>query len=102
MAITQYQTLSAALGTSALDALAQQVRIAILVQAYNYINAASPTTAQLAWARQALMDPVQYVAGVVNYIVAEYNDQTVAVLDGSTDAIVQAAVSQAINVAFAI
>ena len=77
--------------------LEQQIIVALAIKANTIAKLASPTAAQKAFAIAALRDPKAYLPTLKNYILAEYNTATVAVLAAATDAQVQTAVNAAVD-----
>jgi len=92
-----YQELHALRGAASTDPLKQKIAVAIAVKANAIAKSANPTAQQKTWALTALADPNKDVGTVLNYILAEYNAQTVNVITGASDANVQAAVNAAVD-----
>ena len=92
-----YLELYTASGASALVNLQQQIVVAIAIKANTIAHSTTPTTSQKAWAMAALQSPKNYLQTVLNYILAEYNTSTIAVISEATDAQVQAAVNAAVD-----
>lgn len=92
-----YQDLHALRGTTAIDPLKHKIQVAIAVKANTIAKLPTPTPAQRAWALSALADPRRDMDMVLNYILAEYNTQTTAVITGASDANVQSAVNAAVD-----
>ena len=79
------------------NVLNKQILVAITIKA-NIISAlATPTTAQRAFAVAALKDPTVYLQTLMNYILANYNTSTIAIILAATDAQVQIAVNAAVD-----
>ena len=97
-----YSDLSAAIGSAQFEPLREQIIMAISVKAYTIAISTTPTAAQVAWAKSALADPGGYLKLLLNYIVAQYNTQTVAVIAAATDAQVQTAVNAAVDTLLAL
>lgn len=92
-----YTELHALRGSSTTAPLRQKITVAIAIKANAIAKSASPSAAAVAWAKQALATPDQFQELVLNYILADYNTQTTAVITGATDAQVQTAVDAAVN-----
>lgn len=92
-----YLELHALRGAASTEQLRQKIAVAIAIKANTIAKSASPTAAQKAWAVSALANPGKDVDTVLNYILAEYNAQTVGVITGASDANVQAAVNAAVD-----
>lgn len=90
-----YQSLYDAAGT--LPVLDKQIAIAIAIKANIIVKLATPTNAQKAFANIALADITKYLPLMRNYILAEYNTQTLAVIQTATDLQVQTAVNSAVD-----
>lgn len=91
-----YLELYAAADGAAQQDLRKKILVAISVKA-NLLAKATPTAAQKAWATDALANPVSYQQTLLNYILADYNGQTIAVISAATDAQVQTAVNAAVD-----
>lgn len=83
-------------GATGADVLQQKIAVALCIKA-NALAKATPTQAQVEWAKSALANPDAYVGLVLNYILADYNTATVSAITGATDAQVQGAVDAAVN-----
>ena len=92
-----YLELYTASGGGAQANLRQQLLVAITVKANVIAKLATPTANQRAFAIAALRDPVSYLPMLLNYILAEYNTATIAVISAATDAQVQTAVNAAVD-----
>lgn len=84
-------------GSSSLSPLRQRINVAIAIKA-NTLSKSSPTAAQGAWAKSALANPEASQEIVLNYILAEYNTATTAVIVAATDEQVQTAVNAAVSI----
>ena len=92
-----YTDLHALRENDTLKTLREKISIALLIKSNVIAKSASPTAAMVAWSKQALANPVQYQELMLNYILAEYNTQTTAVISGATDTQVQTAVNAAVD-----
>ena len=92
-----YTDLHALRGSNTITPLRQKITVAIAIKANAIAKSASPTAAMVAWSKQALATPDQFQELVLNYILAEYNTQTTAVITGATDAQVQTAVDATVD-----
>jgi hypothetical protein len=92
-----YTDLHALRGSSTITPLRQKITVAIAIKANAIAKSANPTAAMVAWSKQALATPDQFQELVLNYVLAEYNTQTTAVITGATDAQVQTAVDATVN-----
>ena len=92
-----YQELHALRGLPSTDPLKQKIAVAIVVKANAVAKLASPTVAQKAWALAALANPLKDADTVFNYIIGEYNAQTVGVITGASDSVVQTAVDATVD-----
>jgi len=77
--------------------LSQKIEVALAVKANAVAKLPTPTAAQKVFAVAALRNPGEYQGLVLNYILAEYNTQTLGVITGATDAQVQTAVNAAVD-----
>lgn len=92
-----YTELHALRGSSTVAPLRQKISVAIAIKANAIAKSASPTAAMVDWSKQALATPDQFQEIALNYILAEYNTQTTAVITDATDAQVQTAVDAAVS-----
>lgn len=83
-------------GSETLATLRQKINVAIAIKA-NVLAKATPNAAQGAWAKSALANPDSFQELVLNYILAEYNTATTAVIAAATDEQVQTAVNAAVS-----
>lgn len=97
-----YAQLNAAISSTGMEGLKQQIYVAIAVQAYTIAISTTPSAAAVAWAKSALGNPTQYIDLLLNYILAEYNTATIATIEGATDAQVQTAVTAAVTTLLAL
>jgi hypothetical protein len=82
------------------DALKLQVRVAIIVAANIILNEATSTTnhtLRLAWAKVAVSSPDTEAEKMLWAVLAQNVAATVAQITGATDATVQTAVNNAVN-----
>ena len=80
-----------------LGALDKQITVALCIKANIIAQLSTPTALQKAFAVAALRDPATYLPAIRNYIIAQYNTQTVAVIQAATDLQVQTAVNSAVD-----
>lgn len=77
--------------------LSQKIEVALAIKANAFAKLPVSTPEQKAFAVAALRNPGEYQGLVLNYILAEYNTQPVAVITGATDAQVQTAVNATVD-----
>lgn len=92
--MASYINLYDAAGIPILD---KQIQIALIIKANTIAKLTTPTAAQKAFAIAALRNPTDYLITVRNYIFAEYNTQSIAILSSATDSQVQTAVNAAVD-----
>jgi len=92
-----YQELFNLTGAGNGSQLQQQILVAIAVKANLVAHNGTATAGAKAWAIQALQNPAAYLPTCLNYILAEYNASTLAVILAATDAQVQSAVNAAVD-----
>jgi hypothetical protein len=92
-----YVELHALRGSDSTRTLRQKISMALAIKANAIAKSANPTEPMKAWSKQALATPDQYQELVLNYILAEYNTQTVAAITGATDVQVQTAVNATVD-----
>lgn len=71
------------------DALRNRVAVAVVVKSQILLDLASPTAAQVAWAKAALSNPGQAAAVLLRYVLAANKALTVAQINAATDAAIQ-------------
>lgn len=79
------------------DVLRNKIAVAACVKAAALIDGATPTAAQIAWAKAVIADPIPTADGLLKYLLAKNNTLTVAQLTATTDAAAQTAVSAAVD-----
>lgn len=92
-----YTELFGLVGANENEPLRQKIVMALCIKANTIAKSGSPTAAQLDFARAALRDPTTFARTIMNYILAEYNAQTIAAITGADDAAVQTAVNAAVD-----
>jgi hypothetical protein len=89
---TELHTLIGSSGT-----LRSRLAVAIAIKAYGYVTAVSPTAEQVAWGKQAIQNPTNYVDAVLHGVLAANKDATTAAITAATDAQVQTAVDAVVQ-----
>lgn len=79
------------------SALRVKIVVAITIKANEIVNSATPTTAELAWARNALSRPEQYEQIVLHTALAQNAAATKAQIAAATDAAVQTVVDNVVT-----
>jgi hypothetical protein len=82
---------------SSATTLKHRILIAIAIKAQGYVSAPSPTAEQIAWAKNALMNPYQYVDAVLISALAANKDATVAQINAVSDAGLQTVVDNVVQ-----
>lgn len=77
--------------------LRNKVAVACVVKAQLIIDSASPTAAQLAWARSAIATPIAVADELLNYVLAANKSAAASQITGASDATIQANVSAAVD-----
>lgn len=77
--------------------LRNRVRVAVTKKAQSLIALATPTNAQLVWARDALNDPEGKADAIFSYVLAANSSATVAAITGASDATIQGHVDAAVD-----
>lgn len=75
--------------------LKNKIQIAVTVKAQSLIDLASPTANQIAWAANALKDPVGTMTKIMPYVLAANKSATQSQILSATDSAVQANVDSA-------
>lgn len=78
-------------------ALVQKIRVAAVIKAVALLDAATPTSAEVAWALSALDSPASAAESVSWYVIGANNSATVAQIVGASDAAVQTNVNAAVD-----
>jgi hypothetical protein len=78
-------------------ALAEKIRIGIVVKAQAIAASPTSTEKQGAWALNALRNPSGDTQTVLNYILGAYKSAAVSAITGANDATVQTAVDNAVD-----
>ena len=79
------------------DELKNKIVVAVVVKAQTILELASPTTAQVAWASEAIDGPIQKATSLMNYVLAANKALTVAQIQAAADSAVQANVDAAVD-----
>lgn len=77
------------------DALRNRVAVAAVVKAQTLLDLASPTAAQVEWAKATLANPIGISGDLLNYVLAANKGASVAAIIGATDAAIQTNVDAA-------
>lgn len=77
--------------------LRNKVAVAVAVKAQTLLDGASPTAGQVAWANNAISNPVGKADTLMNYVLAANKALTVAQITGATDAAIQSNVNSAVD-----
>lgn len=79
------------------DGLRNKVAVAVTIKAQALFDAASPTAAQLTWAKSAIADPSALADGYLKYLLAKNAASTVAQIQAASDATIQTAVGALVD-----
>lgn len=77
--------------------LRNKIQIAVTIKAQSLIDLASPTANQVAWASNALRDPVVVMTKIMPYVLAANKSATQSQITGASDSAVQANVDAAVD-----
>lgn len=77
--------------------LRTRILVALTIKASAIINEATPTAAELAWAKSALADPKQYEQIAMHTALAENASATKAQIAAADDATVQSVVNNVVD-----
>ena len=77
--------------------LQDKVVVAVAKKAQLLLDGATPTTAQVTWAKGALQNPRGTMDYLLNYVLAANSEATSAQISGATDADIQTAVNGAVD-----
>lgn len=76
--------------------LVEKIRVAVVIKAVAYLDDATPTAGQVAWAQRALQDPAATAESVTWYVIGKNSAATVAQILGANDSAVQSNVDAAV------
>ena len=79
------------------DALRNKIAVACVVKAADLIDGATPTTAEITWANEAIQSPLSKAEAIMNYVLAANKAGTVAQIQGASDSAIQANVDTAVD-----
>ena len=79
------------------DELKNKIVVAVAVKAQTILELASPTTAQVTWASEAIDGPIQKATSLMNYVLAANKALTVAQIQAAADTAVQTNVDAAVD-----
>lgn len=77
--------------------LRNKIAVAVLVKAQALLDLTTPTTKQVAWARDAISNPDGVAQPLLNYLLAKYDGLTVVQINGSPDSTIQTAVNSVVD-----
>lgn len=77
--------------------LRNRVAVACAIKAQAIIDSATPTAAQLTWARAAIADPIAKANELLNYVLAANKSATASQIAGASDAAIQTNVGAAVD-----
>jgi len=77
--------------------LVKKIRVAIAKKAVAIGNLASPTAAQLAWAKSALASPAEAASLIITYVLAANAAATIAQIVAATDTAIETQVNAAVD-----
>jgi len=83
------------------DTLIKRVATAAIIKAHSYTAAATPTTAQVAWAKEIFSDPRGKALAILFAVLAANKFASVAQITSATDAQIQTNVDLAVDKIFA-
>lgn len=75
--------------------LRNKIAVAATIKAQTLLDTASPTVAQVTWAKATLADPLHVADDLLSYVLAVNKDATVAQIQSATDAAIQTNVNAA-------
>lgn len=79
------------------SALRNKIAVACAIKAAALIDLEPPTATQLAWAKATLANPTAVADGVMSYVLAKNSGQTVAQINGASDAAIQTHVNAGVR-----
>jgi hypothetical protein len=79
------------------SALRNKITVAIGVKAAAILDSASPTAAQVTWAKEAIENPQSKADAMLNYLLASNASATTGQITGALDAAIQTKVNTAVD-----
>lgn len=77
--------------------LNDKIAVAVAKKAQAIIDEATPTAAEIAWANEAINNPVAKAGTLINYVLAANSEATPAQITGASDASIQTNVNAAVD-----
>ena len=77
--------------------LRNKVIVAVTVKAQTILDLATPTDNQVAWAANAISDPVRFADKIMLYVLAANKSATTSQISGASDSTVQTNVDAAVD-----
>jgi len=77
--------------------LRNKVAVAIVIKAAGLLRGSSPTVSQVTWANEALITPMDKAKNLLNFLLADNNNLTVAQIVNATDSAIQTKVDIAVD-----
>jgi len=77
--------------------LINRIAVAVTIKAQTYIDGATPTSDELAWASRVLVAPRPEAEKLLHYLVAADNTATIAQITGASDTAIQTRVDDAVD-----
>lgn len=77
--------------------LRNKIAVAVAIKAQSLLDGATPTAAQVAWAKEAIANPIDKADSLMVYVLAKNAGLTTTQITGATDAAIQTAVNGAID-----
>lgn len=79
------------------DALSKKISVACAKKAYAIGETATPTAAEVTWAKSALENPDYVARIIVNYVLAANADATITQITSATDETIETNVGSAVD-----
>lgn len=79
------------------SALRNKVAVACVVKAQGYLDEATPTTNEVAWANATINSPITMADKILNYVLAANKSATTSQITTASDAAIQTNVDAAVN-----
>jgi len=79
------------------DMLRNKIAVACVIKAQTLLDLPTPTTAQVAWAAEAMNNPLSKAGSILYYVLAANEAATTSQITSATDASIQANVNTAVD-----
>lgn len=94
--MASYAELATIRDQAGFGAVVEKIRVAVVIKAVAYLDAATPTGAEVSWAQATLRNPAETAESVTWYVIGKNSAASVAQILNANDAAVQGNVDAAV------